>query len=127
MYPSLIQLHQNETTVYNSPMAALLPPNDASIISLLAAEARRSHELETELKKSAFVQPDPSTNYASDSTSDPVNRLILGFRQQIQKEHEFQADLTSYDEGRRDEWSYVEKTWVVRVSPLRNYQGNSRS
>lgn len=125
MYPSLAQLPQTEPTVNSPPTAALLPPNDASIILLLAAEAKRDHELEAELQKSTAKSRPFAGAWAG--TSDPVNRLILRFHQQLQKEHGFPEDATIHDEGRRAYWSSVEKTWGVRVSPLQPCQGNNES
>ena len=91
----------------------LLPPNDVSIISLLAAEADGDQELEAQLKISTLLNPDlPSTPAGAPST---VSLRILRFQQQQQQQHGLRVDTEGRDEAENFSWSF-ERNWGVGVS-----------
>lgn len=70
-----------ESTVNGSSSPVLLPPNDASVISLLAAEAKLHPELETQLKHLAFNETQ------SQEELEPVKTLMHRFQQQLREQH----------------------------------------
>ena len=106
--------HTNPTANM-SPKVVLLPPNDASIITLLAAEAKCDHELEAQLKSSKLVKPRHPFSPLAKMT--PLGYRIFDIHQRLQKEHGLQVDPVSYDPAEQTSWS-LERTWGVRVSQL---------
>lgn len=109
-----------------SSSVALLPPNDASIITLLAAQAQDDHELQAQLKSSTLIKPGgpiPPTGPFDEPTAieDPtaLTGLILGIHQRLQEHHGLPVDPTIYDPARDDSWRLELVTnWGVRVSQL---------
>ena len=106
----------SKPTVNMSPSVDLLPPNDASIITLLAAEAKCDHELEAQLNSSKLVKPGHPFSPVVEMT--PLGRRILDIHQRLQKEHGLLVDPAIYDPAGETSWSF-ERTWGVRVSQLR--------
>lgn len=107
---------QTKPSVDVSPSVTLLPPNDASIITLLAAEAKGDRELEAQVKSWALIKLDHPYSPARDL--NPLRCLILGIHQRLQKQHGLPVDPSIFDPARKTYWEF-ENTWGVRVSQLR--------
>lgn len=108
-------IFHTKPTANTSPNVALLPPNDASIITLLAAEAKCDHKLEAQLQSSKLVKPGHTCSPVVEMT--PLGRRILDIHQRLQKEHGLLVDPAIYDPAEDASWSF-ERTWGVRVSQL---------
>ncbi len=88
----------------------------ASVILLLAAEAKVDPELEAQLKESTHLDPNLLSTRAREPSS--VSLLILRFHQRLQQQHGLEVDPEIYDEASNSSRSF-EKDWGVRVSRFR--------
>ena len=101
-------------TANMSPSTTLLP-NDASIITLLAAEAKCDHELEAQLQSSKLIKP--GNPFFPDVEMTPLGRRICDIHQRLQEGHRLPVDPMIYDPAAEGSWEFG-ATWGVRVSQL---------